>query len=229
MPGSLVEPDRYPGCVADSAYFVGSRSSPAIGAADARPAILLLHSWWGLTPFFRRLADRLADEGFTVLAPDLNFGATFADADAARIHLADADANRLASLVVSSIRILAEKAGRVGIVGFSMGASLGLWASVRLPDDVSAVAAFYGTQSMDFAGSRAAYQVHLADNDDLVSDDDAVFMEATMGLEGLPVEVFRYPGTTHWFFEADRAEHDPIAAEVAWSRLTAFLAASLIV
>lgn len=205
--------------MSDSAYFV----SPETGG----PGILLLHSWWGLTPFFRRLADRLADEGFTVLAPDLNFGVTFSDRTAARIHLADADAGRLASLVVAGIDILAERAEKVGIVGFSMGASLGLWASIRRPADVDAVAAFYGTQSIDFAGARAAYQIHLADDDELVSDDDVALMEATIGLEGLPVEVFRYPGTRHWFFEADRPEHDEHAADTAWTRLTRFLSTHL--
>ena len=47
--------------MSDSAYFV----MPPGGAG---PGVLVLHSWWGLTPFFRRLADRIADEGFTVLA-----------------------------------------------------------------------------------------------------------------------------------------------------------------
>lgn len=210
--------------MADSAYFVSPTSS---GRPGRHPGLLLLHSWWGLTPFFKRLADRLADDGFTVLAPDLNFGVTFSDPDAARIHLADADADRLASLVLSSLGILAEKADGVGIVGFSMGASLGLWASIRLPADVAAVSAFYGTQSIDYGGARAAYQFHLADDDDLVAEDEAVLTEALIGLEGLAVEVFRYPGTRHWFFEADRVEHDREAAETAWRRLSGFLAEHL--
>ena len=36
------------------------------------PGILVLHSWWGLTPFFREVCDRLADAGFVALAPDLH-------------------------------------------------------------------------------------------------------------------------------------------------------------
>ncbi|HTN80206.1 MAG TPA: dienelactone hydrolase family protein, partial [Acidimicrobiales bacterium] len=32
------------------------------------PGVLVLHSWWGLTPFFRETCDRFADEGFVALA-----------------------------------------------------------------------------------------------------------------------------------------------------------------
>ena len=187
--------------------------------------MLLLHSWWGLTPGFRKLADRLADEGYTVLAPDLNVGAVFDDEGVAERHLAQADVDRMASLVTASSRLLHEKSsgGRIGVLGFSMGASLGLWASVRLPGVISAVSAFYGTQAIDFTDSDAAYQIHLAGDDRYVTDDEAAFMQATMGLESLPVEVWLYPEATHWFFEVDRPEYHEEAAAAAWGRLTSFL------
>ncbi len=202
----------------DTAYFVSPPEAPG-------PGVLLLHSWWGLSRFFRGLADRLADEGYTVLAPDLNAGALFDDHEAASAHLAEADVDRMASLVLSSARLLGDKAAgdRIAVVGFSMGASLALWASVRLPDLVTAVSAFYGTQSIDFTGSAAEYQLHLAGRDAMVVDDDAAFMQATMGLEKLDVETWIYPDVPHWFFEADRPEHDPPAAESAWDRMVAFL------
>lgn len=207
-----------------SAYFVSPPPGPG-------PGILLLHSWWGLTPFFRRLADRISDLGYTVLVPDLTDGETFDDADEARAHLGALDVDRLASLTLSSARLLREKTGDpgapVGIVGFSMGASLGLWASVRLAEEIAGVVAFYGVQSIDFAGATARYQVHLAEDDELVSDDDAAFMEATMGMESLAVDVFRYPGTSHFFFEGDQETFDAEAAGLAWDRMVGFLATAV--
>ncbi|MDX1449638.1 MAG: alpha/beta fold hydrolase [Acidimicrobiia bacterium] len=206
--------------MSDTAYFVSPPAGPG-------PAVLLLHSWWGLTPFFRRLADRLAEQGYTVLAPDLAQGETFVDPAEAQQHLADLDADRLAALTLSGAQIVRDRSSQpespIAVVGFSMGASLGLWASVRVPDLVSRVVAFYGVQSIDFAGSSSAYQLHLADEDHLVSDDEAVFMEATMGMESLPVETFRYPGTSHFFFERDREEYDADAAGLAWDRMLSFL------
>lgn len=164
-----------------------------------------------------------------MLAPDLSEGETFVEADEARDHLASLDPDKLAALTLTSAGIVREKSGDarapIAVVGFSMGASLGLWASVRVPEHISKVAAFYGVQSIDFAGSASRYQLHLADDDPLVPEDDAAFMEATMGMENLPVEVHRYPGTSHFFFEGDQEEYDEDAARVAWERLLEFLAA----
>jgi len=204
----------------DLAYFVQDVTGPGV---------LILHSFWGLTSSVKGLADRLADHGCTVLAPDINFGELPGSEKAAVDHLGVASPDRLASLVMSSAGLLYEKSaeGPIAIVGFGMGGSLGLWASVRMPDVVTAVVSFYGSQQIDFAGSKSSYLVHLAETDEYLSDDEAVFMEATMGLESLPVEVIRYPGTRHGFCEPDGDTFDPAAFELAWDRTLAFLAERL--
>ncbi len=35
------------------------------------PSVVLLHAWWGRTPLFTTLGERLAAEGFAVAVPDL--------------------------------------------------------------------------------------------------------------------------------------------------------------
>jgi carboxymethylenebutenolidase len=204
--------------VRDLAYFVQSEEGRGSG-------VLVLHSLWGLTSSVKGLCDGLADHGFTVLAPDINFGELPETEKEGIDHLGAADPDRLASLVLSSTRLLSDqsKAGPIGIVGFGMGGSLGLWASVRLADLVGAVVSFYGTQQIDFAGSQASYLVHFAEKDDYISDDEAAFMEATMRLESLPLELITYPGTRHGFCEPDGETFDPDAFELAWGKTIDFL------
>lgn len=191
--------------------------------------MLVLHSFWGLTRSVKSLCDDLADHGYTVLAPDINFGELPQSEQDALDHLGNADPNRLASLVLSSAKLLHEKSteGPIGIVGFGMGGSLALWASVRLGDLVGAAVSFYGSQQIDFAGANAAYLVHLADEDEYVSDDEAAFMEATMRLENLKVEVVRRRGTRHGFAEPDGDTFDPIAFDDAWAKTLTLLETQL--
>ena len=204
--------------VRDLAYFISGDPGPG-------PGVLVLHSFWGLTPSVKSLCDDLADHGFTVLAPDINFGEFPGSQREALDHLGKADPNRLASLVLSSAKLLHEKSsdGPIGIIGFGMGGSLALWASVRLADMVGAAISFYGSQQIDFAGARAAYRIHLADEDDYITDDEAAFMEATMRLEDLDVEVAEYPGTRHGFAEPDGDTFDPGAFDRAWATTLEFL------
>lgn len=189
----------------------------------------MLHSLWGLTSSVKSLCDELADRGFTVLAPDINFGELPETEEEGIDRLGEASPDRLASLVLSSTRLLAEQSseGPVGIVGFGMGGSLGLWASVRLPDLVTSAVSFYGTQQIDFAGSRSSYLVHFAEEDEYITDDEAAFMEATMGLESLPVEVITYEGTQHGFCEPDGETFDAEACAAAWEKTIEFLETQL--
>lgn len=204
--------------MSDQAYFV----APPTGRGRG---VLLLSAWWGLTRNVRRRADDFSQEGYVVLAPDLALGNRPRTEEEAEKMLGEADPNRLASLVISSARLLAEKSepGRIGVVGYGMGGSLGLWLSVRHPDLVAAAVSFYGSQVIDFAGAAADYQIHLAESDRFISDDEAAFMEATMGLEALEVTIHTYPGTEHGFADPESPAYDDEAASLAVARAREFL------
>ena len=210
---------------------LGPAGSGYVVAPDAGsgPGVLVLHSWWGLTPFFHGVCDRLADEGFVALAPDLHGDGETADTpDEAEALLAGTDPNRTANLVVASLSALrgmpATPDGRVGILGFSMGASWALWAATRFPDDVAAVSVYYGDQDIDFSAARAAFQGHFAEYDEFTSPDAAAYLEARLHLDGHQPEFHHYPGTSHWFAESDRpAAYSEAEAELAWRRTVEFL------
>lgn len=196
--------------------------------AGSGRGLLLLHSWWGLTAGIRRMADRLADDGFVVLAPDLSGGERPSTAQDAAASLAAASPDHVADLVVSSAATLRgldlTPDAPIGVLGFSMGGSWALWLASRQPHLVDAVVSCYGVQTIGFEAATARFQVHAADDDELVEDDEMVLLEAALALDGHDVEVHRYPGTTHWFMEEDRSDaYDPAAAALAWERIVDFL------
>lgn len=195
------------------------------------PGVVLLHSWWGLTPFFKGLCDRLAAEGFVALAPDLFGGRTTDDPDDARRMLADADMDATLHLVRSSLLTLCglprTPAGPAGVLGFSMGASWALYLASRVPDLVGATVVFYGSQTVDMAPATSPFLGHFAESDELVDDDEVTLLEADLRLLDKRVAFHRYPGTGHWFFEADRPAYYAVAAELAWDRTVAFLRENL--
>jgi carboxymethylenebutenolidase len=191
------------------------------------PGVLVLHAWWGLTPFFKGVCDRLAEAGFVALAPDLYAGRTTDDPDEAQAMLAEADMDDTLNLVRSSLVALrnmpATPDRAVGTLGFSMGASWALYLASRLPEFVGATAVFYGSQSVDMAPATSAFLGHFADKDDFVDDDELTLLEADLRLLDKDVEFHRYPGTQHWFFEEDRPSYDAASARLAWDRTLAFL------
>jgi carboxymethylenebutenolidase len=216
---------------ADRAHAFGDAylSRPPGGTG---PGVLVLHSWWGLNAFVRDLCDRLADAGYVALAPDLLDGALPSTPDDAEAALAAVDMNDSVHLVrkagTATQALSRGLDSPIAALGLSMGASWALWLSARAPAQVAAAVAFYGMQSVDFAGSRAAYLGHFAEYDALVAEDDVVELEAHLRLVGRPTTFHRYPGTTHGFFESMPAlAYDESAAEAAWERTLSFLATNL--
>jgi len=191
-----------------------------------------LHSLWGLNRETKDTANRLADHGFTVLAPDLNGGVVFDDEDEALGALSDADMNVTASLVQSSLGILrkasADPVAPIGVVGYGPGASWALWVSARLTEEVSTVVTYYGAQAMAMDGAAASYLCHWAETDTLVDDLEVADLGLSLQMAGRDFRFEHHAGTTNGFAEEGRPEFDGEAEAVAWRQSTEFLATHLL-
>jgi carboxymethylenebutenolidase len=199
----------------------------AIPKRGAGPGVLVLHAWWGLTPVFKRVCDRLADEGFVAFAPDLNNGKIARTIDEAKQLMAERDFEATRATALAALDQLrghsAARGTSIGAIGFSMGAAWALLLSSLQPDAVAAVVVFYGGGEADFGAARAAYLGHFAEHDEWEPLDWIRQMEADMRAAGREVTIHTYPGAGHWFFEDDRPDaYHAESARLAWERTLAF-------
>jgi carboxymethylenebutenolidase len=210
----------------DGAALQGFIAHPA----QPGPGVLVLHAWWGLTPFFKDLCRRLAAEGFTAFAPDLNEGKTADTIEGAEQLMAARDYQHTQATALAALRWFNAQypqQGGLGLIGFSMGASWALQLSSQAADAVKAVVLFYDVQPIDFTTVRAHFLGHYGETDVWTKVEWSREMEADMRQAGVQVDFYRYPAG-HWFFEANRPDaYAPAEAELAWQRSLNFFKAEL--
>jgi carboxymethylenebutenolidase len=202
----------------------GYLSTPSQPAA---PGVIVLHAWWGLNSFFKSLCDRLASEGFVAFAPDLNEGKVGRTIDEAKQIRSESNFERqhaIASAAPHFLRSRPEvRKEAFSLIGFSMGADWSLVLASESPEDFRNVVVFYGISDTDFSKIKAEIMGHFSDSDEWEPLDGIQAMEAAMRAVGLNPTFHIYPNQSHWFFETDRPEYDPEAAELAWVRTLEFL------
>ncbi len=205
---------------AGQAYLALPESGQGIG-------ILLIHAWWGLNDFFKATADRLAAEGFVVLAPDLYDGEIATTIEEAQAYTNALDADHAERIVDQSLDFLSAHEGvvgdSIGVIGFSMGVWFGMGLAQQRPNVVGAVVAFYGTYSDDLSNMRAAFQGHYAESDDFEPREEVEKLDQTLSGAGLEATFFIYAGTGHWFFEADQPAYHAESARLSWDWTVKFL------
>ena len=200
----------------------------AVPEQRSAPGVIVLHAWWGLNSIFKKLCDRLAEEGFAAFAPDLNNGKVAKTIEEAKQLMSERDQEQQQAVVTAASDFLQSRPGvrkeALSVIGFSMGAAWSLVLANERPTDISKVVLFYGSYyGMNFTNVRPDILVHYADHDEWEPLDDVRGMEKDMHAAGLKPTFHFYESTLHWFFEEDRPEYDPQAARLAWKRTLDFL------
>ena len=200
-------------------------------AGGAGAGVLVLHAWWGLTPVFREVCDRLAAAGFVALAPDLYGGktaATIAEAEALLAARDSAAMQARANGALAYLRGLGEVRGeKVGLVGFSMGGGWSHALAAAHPEAIGAVAIFYDDSEAE-AGTQAPLIGHFGTADEFADEATIAAVIAQWRTVAPSVTDYHYQGAHHWFVEDDRPDYyDAGATALAWERTIAFLQAQL--
>lgn len=206
-------------------------NGPEILAPRGAPVggILVIHSWWGLTPSFRAYGAALARAGFAVGLADLFDGATAATEAGARALRARPRRRPMYRSLADDLATLHREAGgKIGVAGFSMGGHWAVWLAQRPEYRVSAAVLYYVARAGSFAACRAAVQAHFAGpGDPFLRPAARRRMEAELRKAGRDYRAFDYPGCGHWFAECERGEYDAAAARAARDRDIAFFRQSL--
>jgi len=192
------------------------------------PGVIVLHAWWGLNSVFKNLCDRLASEGFAAFAPDLNNGKVARTVDEAKEMMPENEDEQRHPIVAAApdfLRGMPEvRKEALAVIGFSMGAAWSLVLASERPEIIRKVVLFYGNyEGMDFSKIRAEIIGHFSDVDEFEPLDGIRATEADLRTAGLKPTFHIYPQQAHWFFENDRPEFNPQAAELAWKRTLEFL------
>ena len=207
------------------------------GARGQRPAVLVVHEWWGLTEHPRRSAERLAGLGYVAFALDMYGGAkTAANPD---------EAGKLASAVRSDPAAAAERfeaalalvranpnvdGKRVAAIGFCFGGTVAL-DMARRGVDLSGVVSFHGGLATQHPAPKGGVKarvlaLHGAD-DPLVPPAQVQAFEQEMREAGADWQLKAYGGAEHAFTNpaanSPGVRYNERAARRSWEDMKLFL------
>jgi len=203
-----------------TAYATGPESAPA--------GVVLVHDWFGVSPFYTQAAEKLGEQGYRVLAVDLYGGKIATTHDQAGTLLQSVQDDIAGREIDTAIAQLAQNGRPVAVMGFSMGAKHALAAALRNPA-VHATVLWYGPTINDPAKLRQlagpALLVVGSRDGAAAAENSSAFSKAA-DTAGVGAEVYIYPGADHAFaqplFNAGRT-YDPVAADAAWRLSQDFL------
>ncbi len=192
-----------------------------------RGAVLLIHSWWGLTRSFRDYGGALTKSGHDVALADLYGGRSARSAAEARALRRAPRKLPMYRALEADLARLAERSAvdQVAVIGFSMGAHWAVWLAQQPHLPVRAAVLYYGVRAGNFGACQARFLAHFAQDDPWVRPAARKRMEKALAAAGRPYRAFDYPGTGHWFAESAEPAHAPQAADLALARTLDFLGA----
>lgn len=207
------------------------------GRAGPHPGLVVFMEAYGVNAYVKSVCDRLADAGYTALAPELfhrtgtHIEIEYSDRPklmAALAGVTNAQIEEDAGAAVAALRAMPEvDPKRIGAIGFCMGG----FATVLtgLTTAVGAIVAFYpgmlvaprpGLQLTPIIDQipklAAATQIHYGSADAGISADDRAAVQRALDASKCVHQVLVHDGAEHGFHSHDRASYHPQAAEEAW-------------
>ncbi|MDP2668847.1 MAG: dienelactone hydrolase family protein [bacterium] len=206
---------------------------PQKGAGQAQnpngAGIILIHEFWGVNQQIKNTADKIAGQGFAVLAVDLYKGAIAKDADEARKMKDDVTDEHALECVQRAIIKLQEEGiagGKIAVWGFCFGGSIAFKSAVANLD-AGAYVIYYGSMITDSETVLKKIQkpvlgIFGAEDKSIPSTKVETMKNVLTGL-GKPNEIYIYAGAGHAFANEECENYNAEAARDAWEKTMAFL------
>jgi len=189
--------------------------------------VVVIQEIFGVNNHIRSVCDRLAEAGYTALAPAIfdrivpNFETGYSDAEVAkaREYIAKVDWPKLMLDVQAAINAL-KREGPVAILGFCLGGTVAFLAASQ-SDGLVAAVAYYGGMIAKHADKkpRVPVQMHFGEKDGHIPLADVEDIKKKRP----DSEVHIYLGAGHGFHCDERGSFEPNSAKTAWARSLAFL------
>ena len=224
----VISDPRMPYAESGDQLVYGHFAAPA-DVVEPLPAVILIHEWWGLNDNIRAMANRLAGEGYMVLAVDLYNGEVADSREAARVLMLEVVEEReVAEDNIRSAYTFLETAGapRIGSMGWCFGGGWSLNTAQLFPDNLDASVIYYGqvTDDEDKLQPVSAPILGL-----FGAADTGISVESVEGFRGAlerlrkDHEIHIYPGVGHAFANPTGQNYNAEAAEDAWRKTLEFL------
>lgn len=201
---------------------------------SSAPGIVVIHEWWGLNEWIRESAERIALEGYAVLAIDLYRGHVAASAEEAHELMRGVPEDRAARDLMAAITFLRSQphvdSARIGSVGWCMGGGYSLQTALVVPDLAACVICYGRLVSEDSTLAKIkapVYGIFGADDRGIPKSDVQAFQTQARRL-GKQVTMEVYDGVGHAFMNPNNtAGYHEAAARRAWEAIFSFLDATL--
>jgi carboxymethylenebutenolidase len=197
------------------AFTVAPADAPAPG-----PGAVVVHEGNGMSAQLIRFCERLAREGYRVVAPDFfsrSHGVDPSDFGAIISSITPDDLK--ADFAAATDVLRAGGASKIGVTGFCMGGWF-TYRAAKWADDfgVDPAVPFYGGGiARDLGEAQCPTLLMFGGNDAYIPTAD---IEAVQAHHGDAVVV--YPGAEHGFMRDGSENYDEASATDAWARLLAF-------
>lgn len=227
-----VDSESLPYAEVDDELVYGHFAFPS-DMIEPLPAVIIVHDWWGLNDHVRAEANRIAAEGYIVLAVDLYGGEVVATPEAARAKMISVVENP--ELVESNLQQALEFVGVAGApavatLGWGLGGSWSLDAARLFPQRVNAAVVFYGQVSDDedrLASIDSPVLGFFGERDRGIKIDSVRRFESAMQRLRKDLTLNVYDDTGHGFVDPARANYRAELAAEAWQQTLDFLALNL--